>query len=376
MEPDLLISGKQPNRFATWMKNRTGKMTALGLIALVAVGIAAGVAYGRYAKSRTADNASDTPVVLDFGTKTSSPTDAKVAADLDGTSVLPDHAKRRPLAVMVENHPEARPQSGLNKASVVFEAITEGGITRFMAVFGPQDADKIGPVRSARPYFVQYASGYKAIYAHAGGSEAGLAILRTAPVVNLNDTVGYFHREPKAGLASEHTLYTSSENLYKLAQKQKASLEEDFTPWKFGDDPSTSDRPASQTASIDFSTVSYKVGWAYDPANDQYNRSLAGSAHKDAVTGVQLTAENVMILSVVRHQDPSANHGKGEWTMDTIGSGKVRILTHGHTVEGTWKKPALDAMLRFFDNEGNELSLGRGRTWVEIVPPDVSVTIE
>jgi len=194
----------------TWLKSRTGRMTLLGGMALLAVIVASSVTYARYARERSGSNGDGKPVFsINFGDKKSDETKTAVS-NLDGTTVPADQANRRPIAVMVENHPDARPQSGLSNASVVLEAIAEGGITRFMALLGSQNVEKIGPVRSARPYYVQFASGWKAIYAHAGGSEGGLAALATAPVVNLDNTNGYFHREPKPGLASEPAHRTSA----------------------------------------------------------------------------------------------------------------------------------------------------------------------
>ena len=368
---------KPPKPIVLWLKSRNGKITvAVSVVVLVALGAASIVAYQCYGKKATTaeTNPADQPTVtFDSG---GAAAEKKVADNLDGTIVSEGIANRRPLAVMIENHPDARPQSGLDKASVVFEAIAEGGITRFEAVFGSQNADKIGPVRSARPYFVQYASGFHAIYAHAGGSEGGLALLQTAPVTNLDNTANYFWRVPKAGLASEHTLYTSSDNLYKLTQSRGATLTADIQPWKFENDPDVANRPTAQKATIDFSSASYKVGWSYDPTTDLYARTLAGVAHKDAVMGNQLTAKNVVLMTVTRHQDATANHGKGEWTMDTIGEGSFKILKHGQTVEGTWKKPAIGEMLRFYNSDGSEVSLGRGLTWVEVVPPDSATSIE
>jgi len=366
-------------RLSIWQRLKTPKVRWLILlaVALITLLVATGVTYARYARDRQPDGNQGSSFAINFGSRKPENDQLKlVTANLDGTLVAPDHAKRRPLAVMVENHPDARPQSGLNHASVIVEAITEGGITRFMVIFGSRDADKIGPIRSARPYFVQYASGWKALYAHAGGSEGGLAAIPAAPIVNLDDTVGYFHREPRAGIASEHTLFSSTGDLYRLATDRKSSLDVDFTPWKFEDDPSTSDRPSSQTASIDFSTSDYKVGWSYDSAADTYQRSQAGAPHKDAVSGDQLTAKNVAILSVTRQLNAAANRGKGEWTMNTIGSGTLKLLKHGRLVEGTWKKESLGAMVRFYDGSGSELNMGRGRTWLEITPIDVTVTIQ
>lgn len=363
--------------WSTWLKTPRGRKLALGIAALVlAVGSASLVTYARYARERSSggDTGLGSKLSIDFGKRAD---DTKTAVSLlDGTTVPEPFAKRRPLAVMIENHPDARPQAGLSKASVVIEAIAEGGITRFVALFGSQDAEKIGPIRSARPYFVQFASSWKALYAHAGGSEAGLALIAKSPLVDLQHNQSAFFREARPGIASEHTLFTTSSQLYDYAKQKKASLDADFTPWTFEADPDTVNRGTAQKATIDFSNASYKVEWAYDQASNRYRRSLGGTAHVDASGGAQLTATNVILMTVGRKNDPSANHGKGEWTMDLIGSGKAKILKHGRQTDATWKKSSLDAMIQFTDADGKTVPLGRGTTWLEIVPPDVPVTIE
>jgi hypothetical protein len=353
---------------------RVRRRLVVCLIGLVFLATAA-VTYARYARDRASGGGSNERFSFNLGSRKLTSSDRAIAA-LDGTSVPADHANRRPLAVMVENHPDARPQSGLSRASVVIEAITEGGITRFAALYGPTDAEKIGPVRSARPYFVEYVSGWQALYAHAGGSQGGLTLIPRAPIVDLPHNQSAFYREPRPGIASEHTLFTSSDRLYEYAKQKKASLTDDYQPWTFADDPDTSARGTSQHATIDFSSPAYKVDWSYDQSTDQYLRMLAGAPHTDAVTSQQLDAETVVLLTVTRHNDPNANQGKGEWTYDTIGAGPAKLLVHGRLVEGTWKKPALGAMLEFIGGDGKTVPLGRGRTWIEIVPPDVSVTIE
>ncbi|MCA9388824.1 DUF3048 domain-containing protein [Candidatus Berkelbacteria bacterium] len=296
---------------------------------------------------------------------------------VDGTMVEPEIANRRPLAVMVENHPQARPQAGLINASQVWEAIVEGGITRFMAVFSSQDAEKIGPVRSARPYFVNWASGYHALYVHAGGSQAGLAAISSSNnIVDLPHTNGYFHREPQPGIASEHTLFTSTADLYDFASKKEVSLEADFETYQFSDEAQLEQRPAEASIAIDFSSPSYKVDWTYDRDLNTYKRNLAGEPHVDRVTGDQIAVKNVITVTVNRRYDPNTNHGKGEWFMDTEGEGSALIFQNGQVTKATWKKPTKGSSLKLFDENNQEIKLVRGKSWFEVVPPDISVIHE
>lgn len=306
------------------------------------------------------------------------PVPATEASPLDGTEVDKALAHRRPFAVMVENHPDARPQAGLSSAANVWESMTEGGITRFMAVFGPRDAEKIGPVRSARPYFIAWASGYQALYAHAGGSQAGLALLgSTKNVVDMPHAAAYFHREPRPGIASEHTLFTSSKDLYAYAISRKVATDtQDFAAFKFQDDLAVEKRPAAASISIKFSSASYDVKWEYDKEKNAYKRSLAGNPHKDKNTGEQIVTKNVVTLNIDRRYDSNTNHGKGEWFMTTEGQGKAVLYRDGQKIAATWKKPSQGEMLKLYSDTGEELAFNRGQIWFEVTPPDVSVVSE
>lgn len=298
----------------------------------------------------------------------------KFYSTLDGIETTENKASRRPVAVIIENHPDARPQVGLNQASHVWEVVVEGGITRFMAVFAPADTNKVGPVRSARTFFVSWANGYQALLAHAGGSQGGLAqISRTSQITDLPHTSGYFWREA-GNVATEHTLFTSTEKLYALAKAKKASSISNINITRFADELSLGQRPVTFDIDIDFSLPQYHVEWVYDQKQNFYQRMLAGFVHQDRITGEQLTAKNIVVLEVARSYDPNTNQGKGEWFLTTEGTGKAKIFRNGGVVEGTWKKAAKDQMLQLFDQNNNEILLVRGRTWFEVVEPGTLVT--
>jgi len=370
------IEGQSRNwRLRAFFTSKKGKQLVWLTVFVVVLGVAALTAYFRYAApdhsniqpSQQTTDTSINPIEI-------VPPPVKYYSNLDGTETAQNLVNRRPLAIMVENHPDARPQAGLNKASQVWEAIVEGGITRFMAVFSAHDAQKVGPVRSARPYFIHWASGYQALYAHAGGSEAGLKLLSTTnDVTDLPHTSKYFHREPKPGLAIEHTLFTSTNNLYTYAQKKGASLDSSVGPFSFADELTPDRRSTDASITIDFSSASYKVRWKYDHDRNAYLRFLAGAPHNDRVTGDQLNARSVVVLTVNRRYDANTNHGKGEWFMTTEGDGKMLVFQNGTVTEGMWHKATAGSMLELKDASGSEIKLLRGQTWFEVVPPKVPV---
>lgn len=295
---------------------------------------------------------------------------------LNGLPTDPDLANRRPLAIMVENHTDARPQVGLTKAAIVFEAIAEGGITRFMAVFGPFDAPKIGPVRSARQYYAEWAKGMDALYAHVGGSDDVRTLIKTIGLASLDQfkygTKAYW-REPKAGVAIEHTMFTSTAKLYDVAKDARLDLKAQISPYKFKDEPTQEERGSNQVITIDFSFPTYRVLWAYDPVTNSYLRSQGGIEHVDRETGERVTAKTV-VVAVVKRQLKAEEDGSG-WIMTTTGTGKATVLQDGKSIVGTWKRPSKTDMLRFYDEAGQEISFNRGQIWIEILPPEVKYSV-
>jgi hypothetical protein len=297
----------------------------------------------------------------------------KVANPLDGTEVDPEAAKRYPLAIMVENHSAARPQSGLGQASIVYEAITEGGITRFMAVFGPNGASKVGPVRSARTYYIDWLSEFDAFYVHVGGNMDALDKIKADGVLDL-DQFGLgdlaYWREPEAGKAIEHTMYASTDKLYTQAKKKGWPQTANFQALEFKNEDKEASASLSQNITIDFSSPSYKVDWAFDPENNSYLRTQAGIKHLDKTTGDQLEAKNIIIQEIERWQVTTSINEEG-WAMRTIGSGKAKVFMEGQMIEATWTKSNRDSRTLFHNTNGKEIEFIPGAFWIEITPPDV-----
>jgi len=283
-------------------KKRLIFIGTIGLLVIAAFGIGL---YFMTHEARTSDNANKEAAKVE---------EQKFEAPLDGVKTDIDSSNRYPLAVMVENHTEARPQSGLEKASVVYEAIAEGGITRFMAIFGTYETEKVGPVRSARPYFVDWAHGYNAYYAHVGGNALALDKIIADGILDL-DQFKYsssYWRDTSRNVSSEHTMYTSTLKLRDQAAKLGYTTSKNFNIYRFKDDPDPTPTPTSDTTNIaapttaatvdiDFSSANYKVQYKYDKATNSYKRSLAGSAHNDAISGNQLNPKNVIVMTVKRN---------------------------------------------------------------------------
>lgn len=305
--------------------------------------------------------------------------------------------KRRPLGIMVENHLEARPQSGLSSADIVYEAVAEGGITRFLAIFYCQDSKIVGPVRSARTYYLDFISEYgdKPLYAHVGGANTpgpadALGQIADYGWLGLNDlnqfSIGFptFWRdyERLPGVATEHTMYTSTERLWSTAKKRGLTnvdgkgfrWDQKFTPWSFKDDLSLEERPDSFIVEFPFweGYKSYSVKWVYEKETNSYKRFNGGTAHKDKNNNKQLTAKTIILTFMTETNANDGYENNAHLLYGTKGSGKAIVLLDGKRVEGTWQKKDRLSRMKFFNKEGNEIKLNRGQIWIEILPIGVT----
>lgn len=314
--------------------------------------------------------------ILTERTPTPTPEPAVQASLTNGVMVASEIAKRHPVAAMIENSPDARPQAGLTSADIVYEAVTEGGITRFMGIFAQTYPTKAGPIRSARSYFIDWLSEYDAFYAHAGGSPTALNRIREYGIKDYPHSNDAYHREPRAGIASEHTLFADLNIIYQNGiTKRGWSPTVSFSPWTFKDPSAAPAKTGPIT--VNFTTGQFSVVWTQDLAKNEYSRVMGGVAHKDQVSGAQITARTIVTMVVERNANAAyKDSGKeSEWTMTTIGSGKASVFQDGLRVDGTWKKPSRTERTRFFDANGKEIELNRGKIWIEIMPPTSTVTV-
>jgi Protein of unknown function (DUF3048) N-terminal domain/Protein of unknown function (DUF3048) C-terminal domain len=305
------------------------------------------------------------------------PQELLIEDPIDGEPVAEDRAGRLPLAVIIENFPDARPQWGLSLTSRVYEAITEGGITRYLAIFGPNDADRVGPVRSARTQFLDYVLELGAALAHAGGNEDALASIRTFHIRDLDEFryAEAYRRITKPRLATEHTMFASTGALRALIDRagweEKISI--DHPVWKAEMPPGL--RPANQRVAIDFSFPEYRVQWLYRPGANDYERFVAGAPDTDAATGAAVTAKSIVIAVIPRV--PGRTLIREEtWTFSDLGSGRAWVIQDGAVTEGRWQKASRNDRLRCLDAAGREIGLNRGRQWIEIIPPEVTPEFE
>jgi len=299
----------------------------------------------------------------------------RVAGPLTGLSVTRDVAGRRPIAVILDNFsPDARPQAGLAQASMVYETLAEGGITRCLAVYLEQDAPMIGPVRSTRLYFTSWAAGLGVIFGHDGGNVDALQQLPSlGNIYNIDSgrLAGPFYRITTR--AAPHNEYTDTTALrsYAGAHGGATTGAPPSLPHK-GDAPS-GQRPSHFSLHIDFSYGDYNVEWRYDPAANDYRRFMGGAPHLDAASGKQLTAKNVIVMTTP--ETPASDpFTPGSIHLQTEGSGPATVYEDGQAIKGTWSKPTVESPLQWLDSSGAPIKLNRGNTWVEVVPAGNQIT--
>ena len=302
---------------------------------------------------------------------------------LSGLPTRPELARRRPIAVIIDNFdPDARPQAGLNRASVVFEAVAEGGITRFMAIYLEKDAPIVGPVRSARIYFDAWASGLAAIYAHAGGNSDALLELPKLPSIANVDGLGGGAPNPfpwdlywrSTDRLAPHNLYTATDHLRAYADATMHAATGLIPPSLPHKDPAAwLVRPSGGWIHIAFSTDSYSVQYHYDPHCNCYPRSMNGVAHADAFSLRQIAPSNVAVLFAGVVADP-ASDTPGSVNVQSRGLGRALYFRDGQVTAGSWRKDSTTAPLTFLDAQGQPLAFNPGQTWVSIVPIGNSVT--
>jgi hypothetical protein len=342
---------------------------ALIILVLAAVGGSVGYQYYRAAKSGDGKGVNLNPFAKD-----ETPTETRIASLLDGQLYPENDANRHALGIMIENHPESRPQSGLSSASVVYEAQAEGGITRFLAIFGPKLPAKLGPVRSARPYYLDWCLEYNCFYGHVGGSAQALTLIPKLGIKDL-DQFRYgtqaYQRYPKAGIAIEHTMYGDPTKLYAIADKNGWAKTGEFPVITFKQDASTTERPLGQSVTVEISSKSYETKWAYDPTTNNYARSLAGVPHIDADTNKQIQSKVVIVQEVAS----ALIAGEKGLVLTTVGTGKAKIFQDGKMIQGTWKKAKQAERTIFMDETGKEISYNPGQRWITVVDPGSKVTV-
>lgn len=288
-----------------------------------------------------------------------------IYSTLTGLPITDASLNSKPVtAVMVENSLDARPQSGLSEAGVVFEAVAEGGVTRFMAVYQDTAPTNVGPIRSARPYYVSWALGFSAAYAHVGGSDAGLSDITNWGVQDMNQFYNgsYFHRITTRD--APHNVYTGIDTLNTLEAAK--GYKSTYTGFPRGKE-APAKTPTATSLDFNLSGAVYNPHYDYSATTNSYNRSENGAPQTDANNGLQLSPKVVIAIVVPLAQGALDSSGAYYSDYTTIGSGQAFIFQNGTLTPGTWTKADNNSQLSFTDANGTAIPLNPGQTWISAV---------
>lgn len=295
------------------------------------------------------------------------PEPTTVASRVSGRQIDKANPEHSIYAVQIENSPDARPQSGLKDADIISEAVAEGGITRFNAIFHDNTPSNIGPVRSLRPYYIDWFAPYNAAIVHAGGSPEALADIKSMGLQDMDNVSGYFRRESKR--YAPHNLYTSGAQMLDLFTKRgyKNASPVPSLPRKEAAPAAT---PTASTINLKISSALYNVVFTYDKASNTYLRAQGGAPHIDADSGQQLAPSVVIVPVMSKSIHPDRVHTK----YGSVGSGKVFVFQDGIVTEGTWNKPARTSQWQLTDAAGAVIALNPGQTWFTMIDAAGSVS--
>ena len=288
------------------------------------------------------------------------------------------NSKTRPYAIMINNLGVARPlQSGLQDAMIIYEMIVEGGLTRYMAVFQDQNTERIGSIRSARHYFLDYALENDAIYVHHGNSPQAAADFKTLNIDRISvDASKTGWRDKSLNVSTEHTLFTSIAKLNNGVGNKRKTRNKDFL-LNYSETPIdlSTKEGAIKANNIEITySGSVKSSYEYDESAQNYKRSVNGKAHTDYVTKKQYTFKNIITYQV---SNTSLNDGSGKdrQTLDNIGSGEGYYITNGYAVPITWSKSSRSSQTVYKYKDGTEIDVNDGNTFLQIQPKGKNLII-
>ncbi len=345
--------------------------------------------------SATAASASPTattpPTASPVPTPSPTPTPPPVAATTDGVWLPASQAAlatRHPFAVMIDDQAQARPQSGLASANIVWQAPAEGGIPRYMAIFQTTDAPAIGPVRSSRLYFVAWATEWKAMYVHVGGAPNALAYLHANAGKTIYDAdefrwggaAGYLWRITTR--FAPHNVYTSTAKMDLLETRLKATAPQTASPYTFKDDALPSQRPVSGSIVVPY--LANRISYTYDPATNHYRRAVTGAkVQVDAGTNQPVAPANVVVLMMsvgplVNAPGAGTNQEKHRLELGYVGHGNALVFNDGRVVKAIWSKASMTAptLLKYASGPqaGQPVPLVRGQIFFQVVATGTAIT--
>lgn len=293
--------------------------------------------------------------------------DDKFISKLDGNYYNQNEIDNRPIMVSIDNHPNARQQAGISDAQIVYEIEAEFPYTRYLAIFQSKEPERIGPIRSARPYMLYLALEFNSIFVHVGGSEQALAEIRE---LKLNDIDGLntssMWRCYDTNKYAPHNTYTTLDSIRKDSANRQYSLKDDFEGYIFNTVDKNLSDDYNDSASAEYVNIIYNrensTEYIYDSEKRLYNRIKDGEKHLDENNNAEVTAKNIIIYEV----DREVLDNEGRLYLGVIGNGKGYYITNGERIDITWEKANEYDKTKFYYNN-KEINLNSGNTWIQVV---------
>ena len=284
------------------------------------------------------------------------------------TEQFQENLERRVIAVKIDNHRNARPQSGLQDADAVYELIVEAGLTRFIALFLQSDSEYLGPIRSLRPTDPTLVKPLKATLQISGGQAWIKSVARSHGVPYIGETLPNTFRIPRDGRAYERTLFGGTTGMRERADRLEYSDDPPVEWFRFGE-------PTPPTSSANTVTLRWSpqttVRWEWDQLSGQYQRFAESEPHnwqdQDGNEG-QLGFDTLLVLTARRYTARPSGSGSPVPALDTVGSGDAILFYKGGVVAATWQRTNTAEPFRLISNDGPELILPGGRLWISVFP--------
>ena len=351
------------------MKNK--KTMILLIVLAILVVIAGGILI-----YKVISNKKTSPVIGDANNSESEDSGAMVVQQQKNIKIF--NGNDRPIAVMIDNHSGAWPQANLNKAYMVYEIVVEGGETRLMALFKGQNLEKIGPVRSSRHYFLDYALENDAIYVHHGWSPQAQSDIASLGVNNINgiqeSSSSFWRVKDKS---APHNLFTSTESILKIAERKgysKTSNKKSVLNYVSNEVEMPSTAVNATSVTIPHSNLQ-TVKYEYDEQSKTYKRYARNKLQTDYVTGESVTTKNI-IITMCENYMLTDSENKGRQGLKNIGTFKGYYITDGKAIEIQCIKNARNEQTVYKDLNGKEIEVNDGNTFVNICPIDANLIIE
>lgn len=314
-------------------------------------------------------------------TPTPEPTPEIFYHPLTGEQIDAEFGNSRPFAVMINNISVALPHCGVSNADILYEVLAEGDITRMMPIFSNlNDVGAIGSIRSSRPYYIEIAMAFDAIYVHAGGSEQAYSDISSRGVDNIDGVRGayankIFYRDPnRQQYGIEHSLFTTSEKLLDslstLGYETEHSGSYDYG-LDFTDTPDMNGSSPASNVHVSFGGIK-NTYLSYNAEKDAYNLTQYKKEYIDANTGEALYFDNILVLYADTKVLDDA--GRREVTLNTTGDGL--FICSGNSVPMTWSHLDSPGVFSYYKSDGQPLELSRGKTYIAIVPTGSTITME